>query len=241
MVFEDYDPMYYGVVSCPHCGITGFEHEIAALRSLDPPTFGWRYQPRDLHAPITKPTQTVVPEELAKWLSPPFEAWQERERESSIPHRLSDELKNRDELIIQSRPVEAFSVTRQMALARYLLARETYRVAGGSPLRRARLAHRIAWLHRIGEEKTLERRYMQEALGFYLTAFHFEDLSEARPTEIEVFYLLGELSFRLGKDAYAVAIFERLLRDPRLEGNEAFLRMIRRRWYEARHEEPEEQ
>jgi DNA-binding response OmpR family regulator/uncharacterized protein (DUF2225 family) len=240
MVFEEFDPLFYSVVACTNCGIAGFEQELPALRYLEAPIFGWRYQPRDLHAPFTKPTQTVVPEELSQWLSPPFEAWLERERPSNLSPRLAEELKNRDELVEKSRPSESFHITREMALARHLLARETYRVAGGSPARRARLAHRIAWLHRIGEEKTLEQRFLQEALGFYLTAFHFEDQSDAHPTEIEVFYLLGELSFRLGRDAYAVAIFERLLRDPRLEGNEAFLRMIRRRWYEARHEEPDE-
>lgn len=240
MVFEDLDPLYYGVVACPNCGIAGFEHEISALHYLESPIFGWTYRARELHDPITRPTQTVVPEELAQWLSPPFEAWIERTRPTTFSYHLSDELKNRDELITRSRPSDTLNISRETALARHLLARETYRVAGGSPSRRARLAHRIAWLHRAGGEKTLERRFLQETLGFYLTAFHFEDLGDSKPTEIEIFYLLGELFFRLARDAYAVAIFERLLRDPRLEGNEAFLRMIRRRWYEARHEEPEE-
>ena len=239
MVYEDHDPLFFNVVACTNCGIAAFEQELPALRYHEAPTFGWSYQPRDLHAPITKPAQTVVPEELSQWLSPPFEAWLERERPSSFSYYMADEFKNSDELVNKSRPAEAIHISREMALARHLLARETYRAAGGSPLRRAKLAHRIAWLHRIGEEKTQERQFLQEALGFYLTAFHFEDLSDAHPTDIEVFYLLGELSFRLGRDAYAVAIFERLLRDPRLEQNETFLRMIRRRWYEARHEEPD--
>ncbi len=240
MVFEDYDPLLYGVVACSNCGIAGFEQEIAALRYLEQPVFGWRYQARELHDPITRPTQTVIPEELSQCLSPPFEAWLERGRLSTFSYRLSDALQNRDELVIKIRPSESFSITREMALARHLLARETYRVAGGSPARRARLAHRIAWLHRIGEEKTMERSFLQEALDFSLTAFHSDDLSDSHPTGIEVFYRLGELSFRLGRDAFAVAIFERLVRDPRLEGNDAFLRMVRRRWYEARHEAPDE-
>jgi len=239
MVFEDHDPLFYGVVACTNCGIAAFEQELPSLRYLEAPTFGWHYQSRNLHAPITRPTQTVVPEELSQWLSPPLEAWLERERPSGFPYRITDKFENRDELANRARPAESFHISREMALARHMLARETYRVAGGSPVRRAKLAHRIAWLHRIGEEKSQESLYLQEALDFYLTAFHFEDLSDSHPTEIEVFYLLGDLSFRLGKDAYAVAIFERLLRDPRLEGNEIFLRMIRRRWFEARHEEPD--
>jgi hypothetical protein len=85
-----------------------------------------------------------------------------------------------------------------------------------------------------------EKSLLTEALGFYLTAFHFEDLSGSKPNELEILYLLGELSFRIGKEADAVAIFHNLVRDSRLEANEAFRKRVRRRWYEARHEEPPE-
>ncbi|GMV64823.1 MAG: DUF2225 domain-containing protein [Candidatus Omnitrophica bacterium] len=238
IVYEDLDPLFYGIAACPDCGLAVLENELAQIKTLDPPAFGWQYQAHESGKPFTRPSQTVVPEELAKRFAPPYETWLSKEASSASALRFPKDDPAINRLIQQARPSDSLWITREMALARHLLARETYHAAGGSPFRRARIAHRIAWLHRIGNEKELEARFLSEALNFYLTAFHFEELREARPTEIEIFYLLGELSFRLGKEEDAVAIFDKLVKDPRLEGNEAFRRMVRRRWYEARHEDP---
>ena len=100
------------------------------------------------------------------------------------------------------------------------------------------MAHRVAWFYRIGGNADEERKFLSEALDFYLTAYHFEDLTDAKLSDLEILYLLGELSFRLGREADAVAVFEHLVRDSRLESKEAFRKMVHRRWYEARHETP---
>jgi DNA-binding response OmpR family regulator/uncharacterized protein (DUF2225 family) len=239
LLFEDLDPLLYGVVACPSCGVGSFETDLKHLRNLEPPAFGWNYEPREKDWALTRPTQTLVPEELQRNLSPPYEAWV-RPGEGNLrgggdlPRNLSPE-KARLENCLQGEDLE---VSVNQSLDRHLLAAQTYRLAGASPLRRARLAHRIAWLYRMRKQKERENQYLSEALDYYLTAFHFEDLADAKPNELEILYLLGELSFRLGKDKEAVAIFEHLVRDPRLESKPSFLKMIRRRWYEARHEEP---
>lgn len=238
IIYSDVDPLFYGITSCPDCGLSVLENELAQIRSLEPPAFGWRYTPHEPNRPFSKPSQTVVPEELANRFSPPYEAWLSKETGSASNLRFPKENPEILRLIQQAKPSESLWITREMALSRHLLARETYRLAGGSPFRRARIAHRIAWLYRIGGERDFENQFLGEALDYYLSAFHFEDLSEARPSEIEIFYLLGELSFRLGREEDAVAILDKLVKDPRLEGNEPFRRMVRRRWFEARHEDP---
>jgi DNA-binding response OmpR family regulator/uncharacterized protein (DUF2225 family) len=240
MIFDDIDPLLYGVVSCTSCGLAGFEADLPALRNLEAPAFGWSYQARSIQAPLTRPAKTVIPEDLSRHLSPSHEAWVERNRKGLVPHGLADDIPARDRLLHQAKVQEGLRVSRETAVVRHLLARETYRLAGASPLRRARLAHRLAWLHRTVADTEHEKQFLAEALEYYLIAFHFEDLVAAHPTEIEIFYLLGEISFRLGREADAVAIFDRLVRDPRLEEKDAFRKMVRRRWFEARHEPPAE-
>jgi len=238
-VFEEMDPLHYGVVACTHCGLAVLESDAGFLRNLAPPAFGWSYKQRSSSEPLSRSTQTLIPDELVSHLSPPFEAWIEERRRRIPLQDLPERIPNRMELLAQAVEGDPLRLTPSAALGRYLLARETAILAGASPLRRARLAHRIAWLYRAEGKTKEERRYLSEALEYYLTAYHFEDLTGAKPSDQELLYLLGELSFRLGREADAVAVFEHLVRDPRLEANPSFLKMVRRRWFEARHEEDE--
>lgn len=153
-----------------------------------------------------------------------------------LPTRFADAIPARDKLVALARIREGARIDSETAIARHLLVRETYRLAGASPLRRARVAHRLAWLHRNREEREPERQYLSEALDYYLTAFQFEDLTGARPNEIEIFFLLGELSLRLGRGLEAIAIFDLMVKDPRLDDHDPFKKMVRRRWQEARNE-----
>jgi DNA-binding response OmpR family regulator/uncharacterized protein (DUF2225 family) len=239
LLYDEIDPLLFGAVACSNCGIAALEPDLKFLRHLEPPAFGWKYEPHEVGAPLRRRTLTMVPEELAKYLSPPYEAWIASEKEFDLKTRdLPDGIPNRDRLLDRVKKGQESDPEAQPALGRYLLARETYALAGASPLRRGRLAHRTAWIYRSLGMEDQEKSLLTEALGFYLTAFHFEDLSGSKPNELEILYLLGELSFRIGKEADAVAIFHNLVRDSRLEANEAFRKRVRRRWYEARHEEP---
>ena len=238
LLFDDVDPIFYGAVACSHCGVATLESDSKSLRDLEPPVFGWKYKKIVAGERPVHPTQTLIPEELAPHLAPPYESWidekGDRPRLLSLPESLS-RLKG---TIASASPGESPRFDLKTALSRHLLARETYRLLGASPLRRARLAHRIAWFYRIGRNIDEERKFLSEALDFYLTAYHFEDLTGAKLTDLEILYLLGELSFRLGREANAVTIFEHLVRDSRLESKESFRKMVHRRWYEARHEPP---
>ena len=239
LIYSDLDPLYFGVATCSHCGLSVMEADLGAFRFLDSPAFGWEYVHRAEGEPPRHPTKTILPGELLRSLTPPFDAVPSGEDSSVSPQEVTIGLSSHEDWIEESRRFRGIRPTREVALVRHLLARETYRLAGGSPLRRARLAHRLAWLHRAGRESAGEKRYIEEAREFYLAAFHFEDLAETKPNELEVFYLLGELSFRLGKQSEAVSVFERLVHDPRLEAKPSFRKMVHRRWFQARREDGE--
>ncbi|MCA9429465.1 MAG: DUF2225 domain-containing protein [Candidatus Omnitrophica bacterium] len=238
MVFEDLDPLLYGAVACPHCGFSVLEMDLKSVRHLEPPVFRWQYRSIEPGENFLHPSQTIVPEELSEHLAPSWEAWME-EKTVEIPlHEIPETIDSRKTLLTESRRRrgETELMTLESALANHLLARQVYDRLGASPLRRARLAHRIAWLHRIADNKEDESKLLGEALDFYKTAFHFEDLTHSKPSELEILFLLGELSFRIDRENDAVAIFEHLVRDPRVEERESFKKMIHRRWYEARNE-----
>ncbi|NUN95320.1 MAG: DUF2225 domain-containing protein [Candidatus Omnitrophica bacterium] len=233
-VYEGFDPLPYSACVCSNCGLAGFEADLGALKRLQPPAFGWSYRTRARGEPFEHPTQTVIPTEIRAVISPPYEAWAGAARREDLPTRFADSIPARDKLLALARTREGGRMDTETAIARHLLLRETYRLAGASPLRRARVAHRLAWLHRAREEREAEHPFLAEALDYYLTAFHFEDLTGARPNEMEIFFLLGELSLRLGRGSDAIAIFDLLIRDPRLDEQDPFKKMVRRRWQEAR-------
>lgn len=236
-IFEDIDPLWYAVMTCTECGFSGLESDWGELCRLAPPRFGWGWEKRTPEEPFRHTTQTVIPEELWTVLSPPFEAWIEPGWSmTAIPADFLQTVSNKEGFLKRAKIGEGSEIRIENALARYLLTRETYKLAGASPLRRAKIAHRIAWLFRAGNDEARERDALQEALDWYLTAFHFEDLTGAKPSDLEIFYLIGELYLRLDRRSEAVTIFDRLTRDPRTEGHESFLRMVRRRWTEARYQ-----
>ncbi len=238
LLFDDVDPVFYGAIACSHCGVAALESDSKFLRDLEPPVFGWVYKKTAAGKRPVHPTQTLIPEELAPHLAPPYESWIDEKGEHPRLSSLPESLSRLKETIASASPGESSRFDLKTALSRHLLACETYHLVGASPLRRARLAHRIAWFYRIGHNAEEERRFLSEALDFYLTAYHFEDLADAKLSDLEILYLLGELSFRLGREADAVTIFDHLVRDSRLESKESFRRMVHRRWYEARHEPP---
>jgi len=238
LLFDEIDPLYYRAISCTGCGLSALESDLEGLKFLERPAFGWLFEPRERGAVFTVPTKTLVPDDLTDHISPPYQAWVGEAGAGITLKGISEQIQGRDQLIPEAKQVEKTLLDREVAIARHRLVRETYRFAGASPLRRARVAHRLGWLYRAGNDTENEQIWLSEALDFYLTAFHFEDLLHSRPSEMEILFLLGELAFRLGREAAAVAVFERMVRDPRLESKESFRRMIHRRWYEARHETP---
>ncbi len=238
MIFEDLDPLFYGAIACPHCGFGITEQDLKSVRNIEPPTFRWDYTRLEEGDPWSHPTQTIVPEGLERYIAPPYEAWIEDSGHEVSLHNVPGQMEGVQELIQESRQRHGDSelLGPEPAIACHQLARQVYRILGASPLRRARLAHRIAWLYRITENKEIEKKFLEEALEYYKTAFHFEDLAQSKPSELEILFLLGEISFRVDREGDAVAIFEHLVRDPRVEQRESFKKMIHRRWYEARNE-----
>lgn len=239
LVFEGLDPLRYSAAACPHCGFSVIESDWKYIPLLEPPAFRWKYQKLDPGDEIVRRTVTLLPRELADRLAPPWEAWTDPTAETVPLHPVPDGFSPESSewvQVVRSGRSEPENLSLEAALAAHLLARETYGILGASPLRRARLAHRIAWFHRIAEDKFNEQDFLEEALGFYKTAFHFEELTHSKLNELELLYLIGEISFRVGREEHAVAIFENLVRDPRVEERENFKKMIHRRWYEARNE-----
>lgn len=239
LVYDGVDPILYSTAACPHCGFSVLESDWRRVARLEAPAFRWKYRRLEAGDEIVHRTVTLLPKELAHCLAPPWEAWLDAEAVTvplhQVPERFSPQC---EEWVgeVRSGRSDPENLSQESALAAHLLARETYEVLGASPLRRARLAHRIAWLHRIAEDKFDEQVFLEEALDLYKAAFHFEEMTNSKLNELEMLFLIGELSFRVGREENAVAIFENLVRDPRVEERQNFKKMIHRRWYEARNE-----
>ncbi|RDV82116.1 DUF2225 domain-containing protein [Ammonifex thiophilus] len=94
---------------------------------------------------------------------------------------------------------------------------------------------KIAWLYRLAGKEEEEKEYLEKARGHLRAAFEEERLGGPE-AELNLLYLLGELSFRLGDRAEAARWWSLILHHPHKEAQPRILQRTRERWYELRRE-----
>jgi uncharacterized protein (DUF2225 family) len=93
------------------------------------------------------------------------------------------------------------------------------------------LCLQLAWLYREIQQEDQEKRFLRDALEFYLDAYE-NDLSIQDDGKLP--YLVGELSRRLGDHSQAVFYFNRVVQDKHAQSK--YVRMARKQWELLREE-----
>ncbi|ACX51609.1 cyclic nucleotide-binding protein [Ammonifex degensii KC4] len=120
------------------------------------------------------------------------------------------------------------------ALAAFLRVASCAAAAGVRKSLLGKIYLKIAWLYRLADRKE-EKEYLEKARNYLKAAFEEERLGGPE-AELNLLYLLGELSFRLGDRAEAARWWSLVLHHPQKEAQPRILQRTRERWYELRRE-----
>ncbi|MEW6446697.1 MAG: DUF2225 domain-containing protein [Bacillota bacterium] len=125
------------------------------------------------------------------------------------------------------------------------LAVESFRAAiacleavEGKRLLLGKLYLKVAWLYRTSGNEAEERGYTEKALWYLDEAYRTEHSADPS-LELNLLYLLGDLSFRLGLDDAAARWFNKILTHPKRSANPGILNRTRDRWYDIRQKQKE--
>lgn len=123
--------------------------------------------------------------------------------------------------------------TIQEAIEAHMLALVCYQVIGAKRSALGKISLRLAWLYRtLGDAK--EKDYLEAALKHLQEAYTTERLDEEKSNEINIMYLMGELSRRLGYYPEASRWFSTLLEEPELKKNRLLLQRVREQMSQTR-------
>ena len=123
------------------------------------------------------------------------------------------------------RSLEKAAIAYQTALKCALMGEERNSIIAGLYLH-------LAWLNRFQENKSKELENLEKALEYYEKAIE-QDRELENPATI--FYLIGELSSRLGDDRKAIKFFAYIINNKEIN-DPNIIRMSRERWQEIRAE-----
>ena len=122
-----------------------------------------------------------------------------------------------------SRSVEKAIIAYQTALRCALLGGERETIIAGLYLH-------LAWFNRFRKNKDEEVKNLKKAIKYYEKAIESDRELENPAT---VFYLIGEISSRIGDDKKAVKFFAHIINNKEIN-NPNVIRMARERWQEIR-------
>ncbi len=132
-------------------------------------------------------------------------------------------IKPRGDDLCGSRLEEKAILAYQIALKCALLGKEREIIIAGLYLH-------LAWFNRFRQDKDEEINYLKKAMEYYEKAIASDRNLEDPAT---VFYLIGEISSRIGDDKKAVKYFAHIVNDKKIN-NRTIIRMARERWQEIR-------
>ncbi|NMB35823.1 MAG: DUF2225 domain-containing protein [Firmicutes bacterium] len=121
------------------------------------------------------------------------------------------------------RSVEKAITAYQTALRCALLGGERDTIIAGLYLH-------LAWFNRFRKDRDEELKFLERAMEYYEKAIGSDRNLEDVAT---IFYLIGEISNRLGDDRKAVKFFAHIVHDKEIN-NPNIIRMARERWQEIR-------
>lgn len=120
--------------------------------------------------------------------------------------------------------------TLEMAVEAYKRAIECALIQKERKIILASLALHVAWFFRFAGKEEEEKKYLQEALNYYLEVYEKERVNGSLA---RIVYLIGELNRRLGKAREAIFWFDRVINDKNIN-DPGVIRMARERWQEIK-------
>lgn len=136
---------------------------------------------------------------------------------------IKTEINSLEEDLCGLRSVEKAILAYQTAVKCALLGEERKAIIAGMYLH-------LAWFNRFRKDKDKELRNLEKSLEYYEEAI-ISDRELENPAT--VFYLIGEISSRIGDDKKAVKFFTHVINDKKIN-NPNIIRMARKRWQEIR-------
>lgn len=125
-----------------------------------------------------------------------------------------------------------------LAVAAFHAAIACLEAIGGKRLLLGKLYLKIAWLYRTSGNEAEERGYLEKALWYFDEAYRTEH-SPDPALELNLLYLLGDLSMRLGLDDAAARWLSKILTHPKRSVNPGIISRARDRWYDIRQKQKE--
>jgi len=130
----------------------------------------------------------------------------------------------------------AFAKERDLdtALESLQLAIRTAQLKKLLPGELAGLMHAAAWICREANNVELERTYLDQACKYYQQAFEKSSSKIGNLSDVQVAYLIGDLSLRLGRYNDAINWFNRTISHPKIKTNPNIDKQARDQWSLAR-------
>ncbi|TGE33727.1 DUF2225 domain-containing protein [Desulfosporosinus sp. Sb-LF] len=100
----------------------------------------------------------------------------------------------------------------------------------------AGLCLRLAWLYRIENNAEQEKRFMGLALNAYEASYVHSDFAGTSMSELNVLFMIGELSRRLGQYQKAVLYFSKIIQHKDAKDNQNIVNRAREQWSVAKEE-----
>jgi uncharacterized protein (DUF2225 family) len=107
--------------------------------------------------------------------------------------------------------------TLEDAVSVHQLCLLNYSVMQKKPSELAKICLRLSWFYRFQKNDEREQHFMKFALLNYRKAFEVEPLEEDIDNQLTIYYLLGELSRRLGEYKDALYWFQETLKLPHIK------------------------
>lgn len=94
----------------------------------------------------------------------------------------------------------------------------------------AGLCLRLAWLYRSEDNSEQEKRFLGMALKAYEESFVLSDFKGTSMSELQVLFMIGELSRRMGQYSKAVAYFAKVVQHKDAKDKPKIVNMAREQW-----------
>lgn len=121
---------------------------------------------------------------------------------------------------------EAIEANKLALLAGEIVEEKSWVMAG--------LALRLGWFYRYQQKEDEEIKYLTTARNFYYNAYEKDGLRGYDSPEINIIYLLGELSARIGDYQEAIKWFSKVTSHETRDLHKSLVSQARDRWQECR-------
>lgn len=119
-------------------------------------------------------------------------------------------------------------------LESFQLAIRTAQLKKSRPGELAGLLHAAAWICREENNEEMEKTYLDQARNYYRQGFEKSSSNIGNLTDVQVAFLIGDLSLRLGNYTEAINWFNKTISHPKIKLNPNIEKQAREQWGVAR-------